>query len=51
MQLKQAIATYAALLHQSMLAPQQPLPVYQTKTELDTLILAVGNLQRALRKR
>ncbi|HEY1350904.1 MAG TPA: hypothetical protein VGF67_14885 [Ktedonobacteraceae bacterium] len=51
MQLKQAIATYAALLHQSMLAPQQPLPVYQTKTELDTLIFAVGNLQRALRKR
>lgn len=50
-QLKQAIASYVALLHRSMLTPQQSLPVYQTRTELDALIFAVGNLQRALRKR
>jgi len=50
-QLKQAIASYTALLHQAMLAPHQALPVYQTKTELDALILAVGNLQRTLQRR
>lgn len=50
-QLKQAIASYVALLHQSILTPQQPLPVYQTRTELDALIFAVGNLQRTLRRR
>jgi hypothetical protein len=50
-QLKQAIASYAAILHKSMLAPQQPLPIYQTRTELDGLIFAVGSLQQALRRR
>lgn len=51
LQLKQAIASYTTLLRQSALTPQQPLPAYQTRTELDTLIFAVGNLQRTLRKR
>ncbi|MBA2678469.1 MAG: hypothetical protein H0U76_08765 [Ktedonobacteraceae bacterium] len=50
-QLKQVIASYAELLHQSVLTPQQPLPMYRTKTALDPLILAIGNLQRALQER
>lgn len=45
-QLKKAIAAYSALVNQTMLTSQQPLPMYQTKTDLDALILAVGNLQR-----
>jgi hypothetical protein len=50
-QLKQAIASYSALLHSRMLTPDQPIPMYQTRTDLDALILAVGNLERTLRKR
>lgn len=50
-QLKQVIAWYTEALHKAMLAPQQPLPMYQTKTDLDSLILAVANLQRALQRR
>ncbi len=50
-QLKQAVAMYAELLHQAQLTPQQPIPVYQTKTDLDALMLAVRNLQGTLRAR
>ncbi len=50
-QLKQMIASYAGLLRQGALAPQQPVPIYRTKTDLDTLILEIGNLQRTLRER
>lgn len=46
-QLKQAIAAYSAQVNQAMLNPQQPWPMYQTRTELDALILSIGNLQRA----
>ena len=49
-QLKQAITAYAEILHQVAHAPQQPLPMYRTKTDLDPLILAIGHLQRTLRK-
>ncbi|MEO7019461.1 MAG: hypothetical protein ABI234_04865 [Ktedonobacteraceae bacterium] len=50
-QLKQMITSYAGLLRQGALAPQQPVPIYRTKTDLDTLILEIGNLQRTLRER
>lgn len=50
-QLKQVIASYAGLLHQGSLTPQKPVPIYRTKTELDALILEIGNLQRTLRER
>lgn len=46
-QLKQAIAAYAEVLHQATFNTQQQVPVYHTRTDLDRLILAVGNLQRA----
>ncbi len=45
-QLKQAIAAYTEALHHSTLNPQQQVPVYHTRTDLDSLIFAVGNLQR-----
>lgn len=50
-QLKQLIASYTELLRQATLAPQKPVPIYRTKTDLDSLILAIGNLQRSLRER
>lgn len=50
-QLKQAIKAYTDLLQRAALTPQQPLPLPQTRTELDSLILAVGNLQRFGRER
>ena len=46
-QLKQAIASYSEALHRAALNPQQSVPVYHTRTELDALIFAVGNLQRS----
>lgn len=49
-QLKQMITSYAGLLHQGALSPQKPVPIYRTKTELDALILEIGNLQRTLRE-
>lgn len=49
-QLKRAITAYAEILHMAALTPQQPLPMYRTKTDLDPLILAIGHLQRSLRK-
>lgn len=45
-QLKQAIAAYTEALHQATFNNQQ-VPVYHTRTELDALIHAVGNLQRS----
>ena len=45
--LKQVIAMYTEQLHQAMLAPPQPIPVYQTRTDLDTLMLAARNVQYA----
>ncbi|HEU5373884.1 MAG TPA: hypothetical protein VFV38_00445 [Ktedonobacteraceae bacterium] len=45
-QLKQAILTYTELLRQARLTPQRSLPMYRTKTELDSLIIALGNLYR-----
>lgn len=50
-QLKQAAAMYAELLHRAILTPQQPITVYQTRTDLDALMLAVRNLQEMLRER
>ena len=46
-QLKQAIAGYAEALQRATFNPQQQVPVYHTRTDLDALIFAVGNLQRA----
>jgi hypothetical protein len=50
-QLKQAIAAYAEVLHRAAITPQQPVPIYHTRTDLDSLIFAVGNLQRTPRVR
>lgn len=50
-QLKQVIAWYTEVLRRAALAPQQPLPMYQTKTEMDSLILAVAKLQRTFSKK
>lgn len=50
-QLRQTIAAYTELLQKAALTPRQPLPLYQTKTDLDPLLLALGNLQRVLRER
>lgn len=49
-QLKQMIASYAGLLRQGSLTPHRPIPIYRTKTDLDALILEIGNLQRTLRE-
>lgn len=49
-QLKRAITAYAETLHQASLTPQQSLPIYRTKTDLDPLILAIGHFQRTQRK-
>lgn len=46
--LRQAIAAYTEVLNQTLRSPQQALPVPQTKTDLDSLMLAVRNLQRTL---
>lgn len=45
--LKQAIAMYTEQLHQATLAPPQAIPVYQTRTEIDALMLAARNVQYA----
>ncbi|MGH2479316.1 MAG: hypothetical protein ACRDHW_06650 [Ktedonobacteraceae bacterium] len=50
-QLKQAIAMYAELLRRAQLTPQQPIPLYQTKTDIDTLMFAVRNLQATFHER
>ncbi len=50
-QLKQAITMYVELLHRAQLTPQQPIPMYQTKTNLDSLMLAVRNLQNTRSQR
>lgn len=50
-QLRQTIAAYTELLQKAALTPRQPLPLYQTKTDLDPLLLALSNLQRVLRER
>lgn len=49
-QLKQATAMYAELLHRAMLTPRQPITIYQTRTDLDALMLAVRNLHETLRE-
>jgi hypothetical protein len=49
-QLRQMITSYAGLLRQGSLTPQRPVPIYRTKTDLDALILEIGNLQRTLRE-
>ena len=49
-QLKKAITAYSELLQVAVLTPQQSLPMPRTNTDLDPLILAIGNLQRTLRK-
>lgn len=48
--LRQAIASYTEVIHQTMQAPQQLLPPPPARTDLDALIIAMRNLQRALRE-